>query len=334
MERPRRHDDHRDASAAPSADQQGRRPPEILARLEQAVGEIHDSDSFRRYLDVQSRFHRYSWRNVALILSQRPDATQVAGYNAWLKLHRYVRRGEHGIKILVPMSRKRLEEQGEDAQRVFFGTGTVFDITQTEGEALPVVEVPDLSGEEGSALYGSLGELALREGLSVQETDEGLPGRATGLYTPAARAIRIRPAATLQMTVSLAHELGHHFSGIHGTRPEEECIAESVAYVVCAHFGLETGEASFPYVAIWAKEPKVFQTVLTTIQAVSATMIDRLDGRSGATREVPTPTESEHQRRQQRQDEGLDASGGPVGSQRHERLRGLAGNGDREATRG
>jgi len=211
-----------------------------------------------------------------LILSQRPDATQVAGYNAWLRLHRYVRRGEHGIKIIVPMSKRAVTER-EEEQRVFFGTATVFDLNQTDGEPLPVLEVPDLSGEQGSDLYESLGGLAGRERLIVCETEEGLPGRAAGLYDPVAREIRIRPAAPSQMTVSLAHELGHHFSGIHGTRPEEECIAESVAYVVCAHFGLETGEASFPYVATWAKEPIVFQKVLGTIQSVSAAIIEGLE---------------------------------------------------------
>src|SRR5438105_13979382 len=98
-----------------------RRQPDILARLEQAVGAIQDSDSFRAYLDVQARFHHYSWGNVALILAQRPDATQVAGYNAWLKMHRYVKRGEHGIKIIVPMTKKYKREDGEDESKLFFG---------------------------------------------------------------------------------------------------------------------------------------------------------------------------------------------------------------------
>src|SRR3990170_6002844 len=102
------------------------RKAEVLARLEQAVGQIQDSETFRRYLDVQARFHRYSWGNVALILAQRPDATQVAGYNTWLKLHRYVRRGEKAIKIIVPMHRKNKREdkeaEEEEVDRLFFGT--------------------------------------------------------------------------------------------------------------------------------------------------------------------------------------------------------------------
>src|SRR3954453_17377590 len=106
------------SSADPS-----RRQPDVLARLEQAVGQIQDSESFRRYLDVQARFHHYSWGNVALILTQRPDATQVAGYNSWLKMHRFVKRGEHGIKIIVPMTKKYKTEDGDDESKLFFGVG-------------------------------------------------------------------------------------------------------------------------------------------------------------------------------------------------------------------
>src|SRR3954466_3457743 len=83
------------------------RQPDILARLEQAVGQIQTSDNFRAYLDLQAKFHRYSWSNTLLILCQRPDASMVAGYNAWLKMHRFVRRGEKGIRIIVPMRRKK-----------------------------------------------------------------------------------------------------------------------------------------------------------------------------------------------------------------------------------
>jgi hypothetical protein len=109
---------------------------ESLSRLEQAVEEIHDSETFRRYLDAQARFHKYSWGNVLLILGAKPEATHVAGYRTWQRLNRYVRRGEKGIRILVPMSRKVTPEPGADAEssederqerRVFFGVGHVFD---------------------------------------------------------------------------------------------------------------------------------------------------------------------------------------------------------------
>src|SRR5438270_9042433 len=111
----------------PSPDpESSRRQPEILARLEQAVGAIQDSETFRAYLDVQARFHHYSPGNVALILAQRPDATRVAGYNAWLRMHRYVKRGERAIKIIVPMTKKVETADGEEERKRIFGTGNVF----------------------------------------------------------------------------------------------------------------------------------------------------------------------------------------------------------------
>ena len=128
-------------------DQSGESRPlsDALARLEGAVSAIHDSEAFRAYLDTQARFHRYSWGNVLLILSQRPDASQVAGFQRWRELGRHVRRGEHGIKILVPM-RVRTRPSGESADdrprspgqeeepsplshRLLFKVGTVFDVS-------------------------------------------------------------------------------------------------------------------------------------------------------------------------------------------------------------
>src|SRR5690242_12502742 len=103
MPNPERRGRYHRPNRSPDADQGCASEPDVFARLEQAVGAIHDSETFRRYLDVQSRFHTYSWGNVALILSQRPDATQVAGYATWRSLNRQVRRGEKGIRIIVPM---------------------------------------------------------------------------------------------------------------------------------------------------------------------------------------------------------------------------------------
>src|SRR5947209_6076934 len=131
---------------ASSSEDPSRHRPDVLARLEQAVGQIQDSETFRHYLDVQARFHHYSPNNAALILMQRPDATRVAGYNDWLRMHRYVRKGERAIKIIVPMFKTAVdEESGEERRHVFFGVGNVFDVDQTDGEALPEIEVPILT---------------------------------------------------------------------------------------------------------------------------------------------------------------------------------------------
>jgi hypothetical protein len=276
---------------------------ETLDRLEQAVGEVHDSDTFRRYLDAQARFHRYSFGNVFLILSQRPDATHVAGYSTWKQLGRQVRRGESGIRIITPMRRRSVDtpedDEGSTERTPYpsFGTGTVFDIAQTEGEPLPHVEVPILDGERGRELYGHLVTLANGEGLTVQvepgTPDVGtgtLPPSVMGYYAPRERRIVLRESGPLQMTKTLAHELAHHFN--QGTcssdqRAEEETIAESSAYVVCAYFGLDTGARSFPYVATWSQEPRVLKAAMTHIQTVSATIIDRLASEPDATDDEP-----------------------------------------------
>lgn len=249
---------------------------DTLARLEQAVGAIHDSDSFRRYLDVQSRFHHYSAGNTLLILAQRPDATHVAGFATWRALGRTVRRGEKGIRILVPIRRRR-EADAEDDPPLYFRSGSVFDIAQTEGEPLPQIEVPVLAGEEGQAVYGRLHTLAHAEGLSIEHATGDLDEHTMGYYQPGLKRIVVREAAPLQMAKTLAHELAHHFSAAKSSSPENETIAEACAYVVCAHFGLDTGERSFPYVATWSRDPKILKGVMATIQQVSAAMIDQLE---------------------------------------------------------
>ena len=289
--------------------QQPDRVAEALARLDQAVSAIHDSEDFRRYLDVQARFHRYSYGNVLLILSARPTATRVAGYRAWQLLGRQVRRGERGIKILVPMSvREREAGDGADAgdgdgdvipppdlgsvpdraddpastrRRLLFGVGTVFDLEQTEGEPLPEIPVPILDGDEGGELYDRFARVAQAEGLRIERGSDRLRPTVMGYYSPRERLIVVREAAPRQMTKTLAHELAHHFgqagdSPPIASTPGEETIAESVAYVACSHFGVDTGERSFPYIATWSRDPRVFRQALTEIQARSHLLIERV----------------------------------------------------------
>jgi hypothetical protein len=270
-----------------SVDKARSNTPDILARLEKAVGTIQDSDTFRAYLDVQSRFHRYSPNNIILILTQRPDATQVAGYNAWLQMHRYVKRGERAIKIIVPMTKKVINTDGEEEHKLIFGTGNVFDYSQTDGEPLPTVEVPVLAGEEGAELYQRLAYVVASENLALQAGDpDKLRREQMGYYSPRERLIVVRESPMLQQTKTLAHELGHHFAG-HGAegdtslREEQETVAESVSYITLAHFGLDSGERAFPYIATWSRDQKLLRHALGTIQRVSATMIDRVEGRSG-----------------------------------------------------
>ena len=258
---------------------EARPQPDILQRFEDAVGAIQDSDSFRRWLDVSSRFHEYSLGNQLLIAMQRPDATHVAGFHAWLKLGRHVLRGEKGIKILVPHVRKVTNDEGSEERHVTgFGAGYVFDVSQTDGEPLPTHDVPTLEGEAGQELWDGLSRFADREGVTVRIAEpQDLPTETMGYYQPAIKEIVVGAYSQRQRTKTLAHELGHHIARV-DDRAENECVAEGIAYIVCAHFGIDTGERSFPYVAGWAKDKAVLKNVLSTIQAASATLIEGVEG--------------------------------------------------------
>lgn len=263
------------------ADPPGRQQPESLRRLEEAVASIHDSESFRRWLDVSSRFHTYSLSNQLLIALQRPDATQVAGFTAWRKLGRFVRKGEKGIAIVVPHVRN-VQDDNENGDRVArrvtnFGTGYVFDVSQTDGEPLPELHVPVLEGDAGEQLFEGLSAYAAREGVRVSVLPPAqLQRDVMGFYVPGTKEIVLGDHSQVQKTKTLAHELGHHVARV-DDRAENECLAEGIAYVVCSHFGLDTGERSFPYVAGWAREPSVLKGVLSTIHSASATIIDGVE---------------------------------------------------------
>ena len=259
----------------PRRAEESRQQPEILTRLEDAVGAIQDSDSFRQWLDVTSRFHHYSLGNQLLIAFQRPDATYVAGFHAWLKLGRHVLKGEKGIAIMVPHVRKAQNDNGEDERRVTsFGTGHVFDVSQTDGAPLPELDVPVLEGDEGLELWDGLSHFAAQEGVSISVVPpEELPSETMGYYAPSTKRIVVAEHSQRQKTKTLAHELGHHVARL-DSRAENECVAEGIAYSVCAHFGIDTGERSFPYVASWAKDREMLRSVLSTIHAASSTIID------------------------------------------------------------
>jgi antirestriction protein ArdC len=208
-----------------------------------------------------------------------------------------VRRGETGIRIVVPMRRRTAtaaaagesDADGEDVLPVplprrvlYFGTGTVFDISQTDGELLPAVQVPLLDGPDTPGLGTRLERVAADEGITVHRAPMGAEDTAVGSYSPSQRLILLRELEPAQMTKTLAHELAHHFARADRSSPEEETVAESVAYVVCAHYGLDTGARTFPYVATWAEQPSVLKAAMTRIQLVSTTMIGLIDAQERA----------------------------------------------------
>jgi antirestriction protein ArdC len=274
-----------------------------IQRLDQAIVALQNSDQYLAYLKTAARFHRYSLHNQMLIWWQRPDATQVAGFKAWEKLGRTVRKGEKGIAIWVPFSRaasaarvaaggssegKGREEENEQGETVqvagsrFFGIGYVFDVAQTEGDALPAPPAPErLEGAAGANLYADLLRLAVREKIAVSVVEQ-FPDARNGDYTFATRSIRLLASlSTLHRAKTLAHELGHAFEhqlfGANTNRDEAETVAESVACVVLAHAGYDSLQYTVPYVTGWAGDVKVFRNQLDRIRQIANVIIDGIE---------------------------------------------------------
>lgn len=232
---------------------------EIVESLKAGVAELADSCAWRRWLDVQGRFHHYSFGNALLIRRQRPRATRVAGFQTWRRLGRTVRRGEKAIWILAPMRRRVVDSAttGDDEQpptRVLrgFKAVPVFDVGQTDGEPLPSVPMERLRGEAPERVYDRLIAVARDIGYVVREAR--LPGERNGDCSYAERRIRIEGTnASAQQVKTLVHELAHAM--LHegsADRSLAELEAESIAYVVCTAIGIDAGACSFGYVASWA----------------------------------------------------------------------------------
>ena len=223
-----------------------------IKNLAKLTTEAARSAAMKKYLEVCTRFYRYSPTNQLLIALERPDATQVAGFNAWKKFNRFVRRGEKGIPILAPCIVK--DDETEDKKLVGFRVVYVFDVSQTNGEPLP--PPPNWkSPERNEELQERLVEFAISRGIQVET--KVLRGEIQG--TSAGGKIELSPeAGTKTLLHELAHELLHHSAeGQSISREDKELEAESVAYVVSSHFGL-TGLASPNYLALWdADESKI-----------------------------------------------------------------------------
>ena len=234
------------------------RTAEALERLAQGVAALVTSRAWQAYLDTARRFHNYSFTNILLIRAQVPEATRVAGFQAWKALGRTVRRGEHAIWILAPLTRRlAAEEEDDPAEKVRvimgFRAVSVFDVSQTDGEPLAELPCHRLSGDDPTGSYDRLRRFAHGLGYTVEE--DYLPGEMNGDCNFALRRLRIEVRNDeLQQAKSLAHELGHVLlhDGFPGSRELAELEAESVAYLVCDGLGVDSSSYSFGYVANWA----------------------------------------------------------------------------------
>lgn len=250
---------------------------QALARLADALAQ-GKSEALTRYLDTMARFHRYSFGNIMLILAQNPDATQVAGFNTWKKLKRWVKKGEHAITIIAPMILKRDEGrlEGEDKTIVRFKAAFVFDISQTDGEPLP--EVHTVSGDPGAFTDRLKGFIAARGiKLAYEQLSPGVYGLSSGgtirvqLDLPAADEFAV-------LVHELAHEMLHHGEGaVRATKTVRETEAEAVAFVVSHAVGLDTNSAAADYIQMYQGSKETLAESLDRIQKTANAILEAIN---------------------------------------------------------
>ena len=284
---------------------------EITDRLEQGITELFESERYKEYLRVMSKFHNYSFNNTLLIAMQKPDASLVAGFSAWKNnFGRNVMKGQKGIKIIAPSPYKVKQEMkkidphtqqpiiGKDGKPVTeekeitipaYKVVSVFDVSETEGKELPDIAVDELTGdvERYRDFFA-----ALEKTSPVPIGFEQIPGSSHGYYHLEDKRIAIQEGMSELQTLKTAiHEIAHaklHDIDLNApeneqqpraTRRTREVEAESVAYTVCQHYGLDTSDYSFGYVAGWSsgRELSELKSSLETIRSAAAEIINSID---------------------------------------------------------
>ncbi|MBV8982182.1 MAG: ImmA/IrrE family metallo-endopeptidase, partial [Acidimicrobiia bacterium] len=278
------------AATAPTPANDRKAKVEALQQeIELGVTQLRSSEGWKEWLDASSKFHNYSFGNQMLILSRRPDATRVAGYRTWEQLDRHVNKGEKGIPILAPTVLKKVDEDGEEHRiTTGFRVVHVFDVSQTDGKALPEPPAHRLQGEAPPGLQSALDHELTSRGFVIERPDGPYAGEANGDVNFASRTVRIRSdLSAAQQAKTTAHELAHALMHEHeATMPREqkELEAESVAYVVCKSQGLDTSDYSFGYVAAWTNaDTKAVRASAERVRKTAGAIIDSLpdDSTSG-----------------------------------------------------
>jgi hypothetical protein len=284
--KPQRTFSESDKAAWRAAKQQ--RLADLGEQLKTQVAAVQDSEAFKRYLAAQAVFHRYSARNVFLILYQMPDATRVAGYTTWQKLGRQVRRGETGITIFAPAPFKQTATDvttGEVTEEFIprFKTATIFDYSQTIGEPLPTIKLGEIAGSTPSGAYAVLVDFATSIGYTIvpHPEDDDAEGRCN--YEE--HTISVQAGASERMLHILIHELAHALTAAirqAHDRTARETIAEGVAFVACTAIGLDAGGYAFPYIAGYAGQKDgaaIITRLMDTIQKTAAQIIETIETR-------------------------------------------------------
>ncbi len=252
---------------------------QAIEQLRQALDAGH-SEKLTQYLAAMARFHRYSLHNVMLIASQNPNATHVAGFQAWHKLGRFVKKGEKGILILAPIIQKKTEnkcqaEQDESSTAVGFRAAYVFDIGQTDGQPLP--EIGSVIGDPRE-YRERLAKLVADQGIALEYSDEIAPARGTS----SGSKITLLPGQSpAEEFATLAHETAHEL--MHRderrrstTKRVRETEAEAVAFVVCSAIGLETGSAAEDYIGLYGGDAKLLSESLEYVQRTATQILNAI----------------------------------------------------------
>lgn len=284
------------------------RVQELTDKLEQGLQNLFNSDSYRNYLSTMSKFHNYSFNNTLLIAMQKPDATLVAGYKAWQKnFERHVNKGEKAIRILAPAPYKIKEErdkidpvtqellldkdgnpQKEEVEITIpaFRAVSVFDVGQTDGKPIPELAAKELLSD----VEGYQDMIRAVEAISPVPIElEEIAGDSKGYYDREAKRIAVQENMSESQTLkTMIHEVAH--SKLHSKEVEQdeqmrkdrntkEVEAESVAYTVCQHFGIDTSDYSFGYIAGWSsgRDTKELRSSMDTIRRTASELITGIE---------------------------------------------------------
>ena len=281
---------------------------EITEKLEQGIKELFESEKYKTYLNTMSKFHNYSFNNTMLIAMQKPDATLVAGFKAWQKnFDRHVKKGEKGIRILAPAPYKIKEErdkidpvtqellldkdgnpQKEEVEITIpaFRAVSVFDVAQTDGKPIPELAAKELLSD----VEGYQDMIRAVEAISPVPIElEEIAGDSKGYYDREAKRIAVQENMSESQTLkTMIHEVAH--SKLHSKEVEQdeqmkkdrntkEVEAESIAYTVCQHFGIDTSDYSFGYIAGWSsgRDTKELRASMDTIRRTASELITGIE---------------------------------------------------------
>ena len=256
--------------------------------IDDGINKVRNSESWMKYLTTMSKFHRYSFNNLMLIMIQKPEATMVAGYVDWTKkFKRQVKKGAKAIHILRPNPKKFVvktkDEDGNETEntvkKMFFKPCSVFDISDTTGEEIPTL-CKELKGnvEEYDKLFNAMLSISI-----CPVEFEDIKNGAKGYYNKADHRIAIQNGMSQAQNIkTLCHEMTH--SRLHKdsdlNRRVKEIEAESVAYVICNHFGIDSSDYSFEYLASWGTENnKELKASIKRISETAKEMIDLIESK-------------------------------------------------------